>query len=137
MLPVTTVATAVLAMAFVGLAFLVIGQRRAASVALGDGGADGLRRAIRAQGNFGEYAIWFVALLGLAEANGAPWPWLALLALVFGLGRVAHAYGLIVAEPGGRAGRWRWRRNGMVLTFVTLSLAAATAVAMLAVRLMA
>jgi uncharacterized membrane protein YecN with MAPEG domain len=134
MLPVTALCAVVLALAHMGLGIVTIGRRRQNRVAIGDGGTEAVARPMRAQANLGEYGIFFLALLGLAELNLAPWPWLALLAVVFVTGRALHAYGLLVAEPGGDApGRFVWRTAGMATTFTTTSLAAATVLAVLLV----
>lgn len=128
MLPVTSIAAAVLAALLLLIARRTIGARRAAKVAVGDGGNDPLARLMRVQGNFCEYAPVFLILTALAELNRAPWWWLAPLAAAFVAGRLSHAYGLTVAECEEGAGprRFRFRIAGMAATFTTIWLLIAT-----------
>lgn len=63
MLLVTSVIASLLTIIFVKLSFAVIGLRRKNKVGLGSGGNEDLERAIRAQGNFAEYAPFGIILL--------------------------------------------------------------------------
>ena len=131
-LPITSLAAIVLSGLFVALGAVTIRRRRAARIAVGDGGDEGLTRAIRAHANLAEYGLFFLVLLGLAEANGAPIVWCALLGAAFVVGRLAHAFALLKAEPGSSdPRRFRWRVRAMMTTFVTIALAAATLLATL------
>lgn len=128
MLPVTSCLAIVLAGFVQALGIVVIRRRRALAVKIGDGGDDGLARAIRAQGNLVEYGLVVTGLIALAELNGAPTVWLVLLAGVLVASRICHAYALLVAEPDAARGpsRFRYRTAAMAMTFSALTLAALT-----------
>lgn len=80
-----------------------------------------IQRRSRAFGNFSEYTPWFLLLLALLEIQN--WPMLgAILGLNFLIGRICHAYGLLIAEP--QKNDRRWRGGGMLLTFFPLGFAA-------------
>jgi uncharacterized membrane protein YecN with MAPEG domain len=85
-----------------------IGQvRHGLKVSVGDGGDERLVRRMRAQANFIEQAPLTVILFGLIEAVGGarlPWggAWLAPLAALFILGRVAHGFGMDGSFKAGR-----------------------------------
>lgn len=118
-LRVTAIYAALLAALFVSLSLRVIGARRRHQAALGAPHRE-LERAVRAHGNFAEYAPLALLLLGLAESLGlAP---LALHALGLALlaGRALHAWG-ISREPE----VLRFRVVGMALTFTVIGVAAA------------
>lgn len=95
-----------------------IGQlRHGLKVSVGDGGDERLIRRMRAQANFIEQAPLTIILFALVEAVGAarlPWggAWLAPLAAVFILGRVAHGFGM---DGGFKAGR----AIGMLTSYLT------------------
>ena len=65
MLIVTSITAAVLTIIFIKLSLAVINLRRKNKVGLGSGGRDDLERAIRAQGNFAEYAPFGIVLRAL------------------------------------------------------------------------
>ena len=110
---------ATLALFYVYLSVRTIGFRRKAKVSVGDGGDDGLLRAIRVHGNFAEYVPIALILIALIEAQDGP------ASLVHGLGalliaaRVAHAYGLSTRQAPGK-----YRVGGTAGTFTTLIIAA-------------
>jgi len=97
--------TAALYVGLFGLLLIVLSLRvslvrRDARVALGDGENETLRRRIRAQGNFIEYAPIGLLLLALAEHMGLGSLFIHILGIVFLLARMAHAYGISqVDEP--------------------------------------
>jgi hypothetical protein len=77
------------------LAFLVVGVRRRAGIALGDGGNEDLQRAIRVHGNASEYIPpAAIGLLALALLPAAPLWSVHVGGGLLTLGRVAHALGL-------------------------------------------
>ena len=115
MLIVTSIITAVLTIIFVKLSFAVIGLRRKNQVGLGSGGHEGLERAIRAQGNFAEYAPFGIILIACLELNGAPWWLVAIAGITLIIGRLIHAVGINVPPPD-----FSKRVLGMKFTFVTL-----------------
>jgi uncharacterized protein len=97
------------------LILLVIGQRRAHKVALGDGGHQSLKLAIRAHANAVE--VMPLALIGLvALANvGAAAVTVHILGLALTIGRALHAYGLSNDE-----GTSFGRMAGMALSLLAL-----------------
>ncbi|MBV9111362.1 MAG: MAPEG family protein [Hyphomicrobiales bacterium] len=95
---------ALLMLMLVGLAIMVIHRRRSAGVGLGDGGNKALARAIRAHGNFTEYAPFALAAYILLALGGVSAGFIHALGVVFIVGRVAHAAGLSQHE-GASVGR--------------------------------
>lgn len=93
-LMVTPIYAGLLALAFVLLSIRVVGARRRARVALGDGGDRMLLRRQRAHGNFAEYVPFALLLMALAELQGAPAPLLHGIGLGLVIGRAIHAYSL-------------------------------------------
>ncbi len=121
---VTPLYAGILALIFVALSVRVIGMRRAARVAFGDGGDRRLLRRLRAHGNFAEYVPLGLILLGLAELQSMPGWMLHAIGLPLLLGRAAHACAVSQnQEP------TRLRVAGMALTFVALTIGAATNIA--------
>lgn len=77
-----------------------IGQMRAAKKIIhGDGGDEALIRRMRAQLNFIENAPLVLILTGAIELAGRGGAWLAPVAAVFMLGRVAHGVGMDKPGP--------------------------------------
>jgi uncharacterized membrane protein YecN with MAPEG domain len=104
---------------YLWLAAQVIRGRYRTRTALGSGGDAGLERAIRAHANFAEYVPLALILIACIELQGG-WTWLVhLLGATLLAGRTIHAIGISrQAEVLSR------RRNGMILTFTTLAIAA-------------
>lgn len=118
MLPITALYAAPLALGFILLSVRVIRARGASGVPLGV--AEGpLQRAVRAHGNFAEYAPFALLLIAFCEANGLPAWALHGLGVALLAGRALHAAG-IVREPED----FRWRVAGMALTFTVIGVAA-------------
>jgi uncharacterized membrane protein YecN with MAPEG domain len=103
MLPITLLSAAAAALLNIWLGGRVARLRQQFKVSVGDGGHDPLLRRMRAQMNFIENAPFFLVLLAALELAGADWAWLAAVATVFVLARIAHAYGM----DGGELARWR------------------------------
>jgi len=81
-----------------------IGQIRAAEkVFVGDGGNEPVIRRMRAQANFIENTPLTLLLVAAIELAGKGGAWLAPVAAVFVLGRVAHAFGMDGGFKPGRA----------------------------------
>ncbi|MBV9977391.1 MAG: MAPEG family protein [Hyphomicrobiales bacterium] len=95
---------ALLMLMLVGLAIFVINRRRTAGVGLGDGGNKALAKAVRAHGNFTEYAPFAIAAYVLLALSGVSAVFIHVLGTVFIVGRVAHAAGLSQHE-GASVGR--------------------------------
>jgi len=68
--------------------------RHKAQVIHGDGGNPLLMQRMRAQSNFIENTPLTLILVGLIELSGRGGAWLAPVAAVFILGRVAHGFGM-------------------------------------------
>ena len=129
-LPITSMLAAALAILLVTLGLRTARQRRRSRVAIGHGEDGPLERHARAHANLAEYGPIFLVLLGLAELQGVPPVWLSVLALAFFVGRLMHAYSLIIAEPAmaevRSMRRYGWRMAGMSATFLGLLALAVT-----------
>jgi uncharacterized membrane protein YecN with MAPEG domain len=68
-MPITALFAGLLAPLYIVLALRVIGSRRSARVALGDGGDPALTRRMRVHANFAEYAPFTLLLMGLAACK--------------------------------------------------------------------
>lgn len=97
------------------LAFLVIRQRFAQKVSLGDGGSKELMLAMRVHGNFVEHMAPTFACLLLLALMGAGAGVLHAFGLCVLAGRVMHAIGLGEKGPIGRL-----RQAGMIATQTAL-----------------
>jgi len=97
-----------------------VDQRRSAGVGTGDGNDEGLIRKMRAMANFAEYTPFVIALFLLAELQGAHFYFIAGLAAVYFLARVAHGYAMAFTDhfPKGRY----WGTIATWLTIILLSL---------------
>ena len=115
MLLVTSIIASLLTIIFVKLSFAVIGLRRKNKVGLGSGDNEDLERAIRAQGNFAEYAPFGIILVACLELNGAPWWLVAIPGIALIIGRLIHAKGMNIPPPD-----FSQRVLGMKFTFGTL-----------------
>jgi uncharacterized protein len=104
-----------LALLFIALSLRVIGARREAGIALGDGGDRGLQRRQRVHANFAEYVPFALILMFLTEQGGAPTPIIHGIGLMLLVGRTIHAVGV-----SGDPERMAMRVVGMGLTFAAL-----------------
>ena len=84
----------VLIVAQVALMLTVVIARRRARQSLGDGGHKELETAIRRHGNLAENAAIFVVCAALLEYGGTGRSALAVLCVLFVIGRIAHVIGL-------------------------------------------
>lgn len=120
---ITAFYAAILVLLFVVLSVNVVRLRKRLHVGLGDNGSSDLQRAVRAQANFTEYTPLLLIVLGLAEQHGSSPYLLHICGIVFLLGRLSHAYSLLINEryEGTRlmAG-YQYRVAGMMCTFGTL-----------------
>jgi uncharacterized membrane protein YecN with MAPEG domain len=114
LLPIALTLAAAAALLNFWLAVRISRIRMAEKVLHGDGGNTLLHRRMRAQANFIEYCPIVLILFTLVELAIGSTTWLWVLALVFVLGRVAHAFGMDSdkANP--------WRAGGIMITFATL-----------------
>jgi uncharacterized membrane protein YecN with MAPEG domain len=100
-LPMTLTMAAASTLLNVWLGIRVGQMRQAHKVSIGDGGALPLIARMRAQANFVEYTPFFLILLGGVEmARGQPL-WLWVIAALFVVARILHAFGMDRA-PGNR-----------------------------------
>lgn len=117
--PVTSLYAGLLGLMLLALSFRVSLVRRAAGTPFGPGEDPRLHRAIRAQGNFIEYAPLTLLLLLLLEAGGAAPGLLHLLGGMTTGGRVLHALGISPVRE-----RLILRQMGMLLSWGALGIAA-------------
>lgn len=127
-LMITSIYAAFLGLMLVTLSVHTIKGRRKYGAGLGDAGQLGMTRRIRAQGNLAEYAPLFLILLGYAEHGKLPAWAVHAIGVVFIIGRIMHAYSLLMAEQyeGHKlTAKPKWRIYGMMCTFHSLGLLAA------------
>jgi uncharacterized membrane protein YecN with MAPEG domain len=110
-LPVTLAAAAAAAMLNIWLSIRIGAMRTSLKISVGDGGSEPLQRRMRAQLNYVENTAFVLVLIAAIELAGAGSWWLAYVAAVYFLGRVAHGFGM----DGGKAGPGR-----MVGTLTTM-----------------
>ena len=126
-MPITIITASLLALWLVILSLRVIKQRRALGRNTPDAAQEqALKRAIRGQGNLTEYAPIFLLLLFLAEYNAQAQWFLALVAVLFLAGRLAHGVAFSFMRS-----NMLLRVGGMVLTLTSLILLAVANLLML------
>lgn len=112
---ITPVYAAILALMYVALSIRVIGARRSARVALGDGGNRLLLRRQRVHANFAEYVPLALILMLLAEQQSMQPAIIHAIGALLLTGRAIHAIGV------NRDPEQLWQRvTGMALTFTAL-----------------
>jgi uncharacterized membrane protein YecN with MAPEG domain len=116
---ITSFYTALSAIILIFLSIKIIQNRRASKIALGNQGDDFLHRKIRAHGNFIEYTPIFLIMLLLVEMAGLNKYFVHFFGIIFMVGRLTHAYGIMIAEV--RAKNFLFRQAGMFCTFFCLS----------------
>jgi len=112
-LPVALATTAACALLNLWLAFRVGILRRSEKISIGDGGNERLTARMRAQLNFAEYAPIVLILIALIELAMGTVEWLWVVAALFVVARILHAFGMDGWKPG--------RAIGIVLTFLVLA----------------
>ncbi|HSG35345.1 MAG TPA: MAPEG family protein [Sphingomonadaceae bacterium] len=113
-LPVTLTSCAAAGLINIWLGMRIGRLRGELKVSVGDGGHESLVRRMRAQLNFAEYVPFVLLLVAAVELAGKGGQWLAYVAGVFILGRIAHALGM----DGGKLGLGR--NIGIMVTMLTL-----------------
>ena len=113
-LPVTLSAAAAAAIIAVWLMIRVGQVRQSEKVSIGDGGNEKVVRRMRAHSNYIESAPFVLALIAAIEISDKGQPWLAWVAAIYFLGRIAHAFGM----DDGTFGKGRF--IGTVITMLTL-----------------
>ena len=126
MVHVTAFFAGILALFYIGLSFNVIRGRYQMRLALGHNEDTSMLRRIRAHANFAEYVPLALVLMGLNELNGSSRIFLIIMGVALVIGRISHAYSLLVAEVKS-AENVRYRSAGMVMTFGVLSIMALAA----------
>ena len=91
---VSSVTAGALILIQMGLALLVVLQRRKNRQSLGDGGNEDVLSAMRRHGNFAENAAIFIVCFTLFELIGGSRQTLEIICAVFVVGRLSHAIGL-------------------------------------------
>lgn len=106
-LPITITAlyASLLALLMLVLAGAVVYFRVRRDTLLGDDGSALFNSVIRSHANLVEYAPITLLLMLIAELNSVNGLFLHGVGVVFTLGRLAHAYGMLRAEGGMHAGR--------------------------------
>lgn len=110
-LPVTLCAAAAAAIINLWLGIRVGQMRGKLKVSIGDDAGGPLTARMRAQLNFVENTAFVLILIAAIELAGRGQPWLAWVAAIYMLGRVAHGLGM----DGGSFGKGR-----MVGTLITM-----------------
>jgi uncharacterized membrane protein YecN with MAPEG domain len=113
-LPVTLSAVAAAAIINIWLSIRVGQMRSKLKVIHGDDGGGPLTRRMRAQLNFVENTPFVLALIAAIELTGRGEPWLAYVAGIYMLGRVAHGIGMDGEGP------TKPRMIGVLITMLTL-----------------
>lgn len=116
---ITAFYASLLALCYFYLSALVIKERRAGAIGIGDGGNTTLQRLIRAHGNFSEYVPICLVMLATFEVNAEMNGVAHALGASLLFGRLLHAYGLRL-----HAGASWQRLAGMLLTFAAMILLA-------------
>ena len=104
------------------LSVKIIQNRRFAKISLGDDGNSLLQSKIRAHENFIEYAPIFLIMLISVEIGGLNKYFIHLFGIIFTIGRISHAYGMMISEI--RSKYFLFRQIGMFCTFFCLGILA-------------
>lgn len=112
-LPVTLTAAAAAAIINIWLSVRVGQLRIKHKVSIGDDAGGPLTARMRAQLNFVENTAFVLILIAAIELSGRGAPWLAYVAGIYMLGRVAHGVGMDGGSLGGG------RRIGVIVTMLT------------------
>ena len=116
-LPVTSVTAAIAGLMLIALSVPISLRRMKLKALAGDAGDEGLRRLIRAQGNFIEYAPMGLILLALVEVGVTSATMLWTIGILLIAGRGLHALGMI-------RGSLAVKAIGMLGTFASLLISA-------------
>jgi uncharacterized membrane protein YecN with MAPEG domain len=100
------------------LALNVVRLRLKTRTNLGSGGNATLEQAIRAHGNFTEYAPFILLLMLIAAMGGESLYWLHGMGIALTVARLLHPWGLL-GNPGTSVGRF----SGINLTWLTMIVA--------------
>lgn len=114
LLPVTLTAAAAAAILNIWLMIRIGQVRSAEKIFVGDEDNENVIRRMRAQANFVENTPFVLILIAAIELSGKGEPWLAYVAGLFILARVAHAFGM---DGGALA---KGRMIGTIVSMLTL-----------------
>ena len=118
---VTPIYAAILALLFIALSVRTLVVRRRLGIGIGNAGNEQMLRAVRAHGNFAEYAPIALLLACMLEVMGAHQVLVHFACASLVLGRVSHAFGVSRSPE-----NYRYRVFGMAMTFTSLLTAALT-----------
>ncbi|WP_395354947.1 MAPEG family protein [Vibrio sp. D3] len=110
---ITALYASILAILIIWLAVQVIKQRRLNQIAYADGGVEALQIARSAQSNATEYIPITLILMALLEFNSAYPIWIHLTGIIFVIGRIIHARGILKEDL-------KRRVRGMQVTFLVI-----------------
>ncbi|MCS0026919.1 MAPEG family protein [Vibrio alginolyticus] len=110
---ITALYASILAILIIWLAVQVIKQRRLNQIAYADGGVEALQIARSAQSNATEYIPITLILMALLESNSAYPTWIHLTGIIFVIGRIIHARGILKEDL-------KRRVRGMQVTFLVI-----------------
>lgn len=117
---------AIIGFMLIYLSVRTVCARRQYGFGIGDGNNLTMKRIVRAQANFTEYAPIFLILLGYGEINGLHSALVNVLGFVFIVGRAMHAYSLLRYEKFAENGKLnmypKWRVRGMICTLSSIGL---------------
>lgn len=113
-LPITLTIAAAAALLNIWLAMRIGRLRMSKKVSIGHGGDALLETRMRAQANFGEYTPFVLILLALIELAKGSQTWLWLVAILYILARIAHAFGMERPAPN------PLRAGGAMITMLVL-----------------
>lgn len=113
-LPITLTIAAAAALLNIWLAMRIGRLRMSKKVSIGHGGDTLLETRMRAQANFGEYTPFVLILLALIELAKGSQTWLWLVAILYILARIAHAFGMERPAPN------PLRAGGAMITMLVL-----------------
>lgn len=93
-LPISLTAAGIAALINIWLGIRIGQVRTREKISVGDGGNDALIRRMRAQANFIEFTPIVLVLVAVVELARGQSTWLWAVAIVYLLGRIAHALGM-------------------------------------------
>ncbi len=120
MMMITPFYAALFGIGLIWLSLRVIGVRRGERVSLGMGEGKKLERYVRAHANFCEFVPLGLILIYLVELAWKMPLLTHAIALLLLAGRFAHAYAF-----SGEKMKFKWRTQGMLLTFASITIASA------------
>lgn len=123
MIAITSLYAALAAIFLIFLSIHVVRNRYRTHTSLGSND-DKLTRACRAQANFTEYVPMILLLMACAELFKTSVILLHVAGIAMLVGRVLHAYSLMVVEPRSGSRNFSFRMFGMILTFAVLGVLA-------------